>query len=125
MINDVTELRVYQRALHALDLVYALAKKIPRSHDRLYKQITSAAESVPAQIAEGFGKRRSPKEFLRFLEMALGSSDEVISHCRSIEVLAKHYPQIRPLETQKIIDEYHIISKQLNVLRNKWVVHQK
>lgn len=52
-------------------------------------QITSSAEGIPAHIAEGFGKRRSDKEWKRFLEIGMGSSDETITHARSLQVLAK------------------------------------
>jgi four helix bundle protein len=62
MIYDVMDLQVYKRALEVLDLVYQLEKQIPRSLYKLASQFTSAAEGVPAQIAEGFVKRRSGKE---------------------------------------------------------------
>lgn len=121
MIYDVTDLDVYKRALKALDLVYELEKQIPRSHYKLAMQLTSAAEGVPAHIAEGFAKRRSGKEWKRFLEIAMGSSDETITQSRSIQVLAKYVRMISIDLCECVVDEYKIISKQLNNLRNKWV----
>ena len=125
MIYDVTDLNVYNRALKRLDLVYQLEKQIPNSHFLLRKQFTSAAEGIPAHIAEGFAKRRSAKEFKRFLDIAMGSSDEVITHTRSVKILAKHIKRINTKLCNRIIDEYKIISKQLNKLRNNWIDYQK
>lgn len=125
MIYDVTDLDVYNRSLKALNLVYQLEKQIPQSHFKLRIQLTSAAESVPALIAEGFAKRRSDKEWKRFLEMAMGSSDEVITQTRSIQILAKHLPRIDEKLCEGVIEEYKIISKQINNLRNKWIDYNK
>ena len=72
------------------------------------------------QIAEGFGKKKSPREFCRFLAMALGSSDEVITHTREIKIVAKSYTAIKIEDCGKLIDEYKIISKMLNRLLTSW-----
>lgn len=125
MIYDVTDLDVYNRAIKALDLVYQLEKQIPNSHFKLAIQITSAAEGIPAHIAEGFAKRRSDKEWKRFLEIAMGSSDETITQARSIQVLARHIPRISNSLCEQVIAEYKIISKQINKLRNNWVDYNK
>lgn len=125
MIYDVTDLDVYNRAIKALDLVYQLEKQIPNSHFKLAVQITSAAEGIPAHIAEGFAKRRSDKKWKRFLEIAMGSSDETITQARSIQVLAKYISRIDNNLCELVIAEYKIISKQLNKLRNNWVDYNK
>lgn len=117
MIYDVTDLNVYNRALKALHIVYKLEKQIPQSHFKLRMQLTSAAE--------GFAKRRSVKEWKRFLAIAMGSSDETITQARSIEILAMHVPRIDKNLCQQVIAGYKIISKQLNNLRNKWVDYNK
>jgi four helix bundle protein len=39
-------------------------------------QVRRAAKSIPANIAEGFGRRRYKNEFIRFLTFALASCDE-------------------------------------------------
>ncbi|MDI6810618.1 MAG: four helix bundle protein [archaeon] len=43
-----------------------------------------SAKSIPANIAEGFGRRRYKNEFIRFLTFALASCDETKEH---IEIL--------------------------------------
>lgn len=120
MIRDVTDLEVYNLSLNLLDRVYALARQIPPDHKRLKFQFTEAAEKIAPQIAEGFGKKRSPKEFCRFLSMALGSSDEVITHIREIKIVAKNYFRINVDECDSLIEEYKGLSKRLNRLLSAW-----
>ena len=46
------------------------------------KQIKRSSSSISANIAEGYGKRYYPKDFIRFLYVALGSSDETQHHLK-------------------------------------------
>lgn len=56
---------------------YKLTSKFPQSEIYgLTSQINRATVSVPANIAEGYG-RHSNKEFIYFLYIALGSCNEV------------------------------------------------
>ena|SRR3989344_4420697 len=125
MIYDVMDLDVYNRALKALNLVYKLAKQIPNSNYKLSSQLTSAAEGIPAHIAEGWAKRRSAKEWKRFLDIGMGSSDETITQARAIRILADHFPRIDKELCDEVVSEYKIISKQINRLRTTWVDYQK
>ncbi len=120
VIRDVEDLRVYRQSLEVLKKVYFLVSLMPRMSERLVKQITAAGESVPALIAEGFGKRRSPKEFKRFLEMAMGSSDETVTHAKVIKILAERFPRIPKRLCEEIESEYRSISKQINKLISVW-----
>lgn len=120
VIRDVEDLRVYRQSLEVLKKVYFLVSLMPRISERLMKQITAAGESVPALIAEGFGKRRSPKEIKRFLEMAMGSSDETVTHAKVIKILAERFPRIPIKLCEEIESEYRSISKQINKLITVW-----
>lgn len=120
-IYDVTDLKVYNRALEALKLIYKLVRQIPERHYKLKSQIIASAESIPPLIAEGFAKRSSGKEFKRFLKMAMGSSDETINHTREIYLLSETAKRIDQNLCNQIIDEYKIISKQLNSLIKNWI----
>lgn len=120
MIKDVTDLEVYNLSLELLENVYKLIQVIPINHKRLKYQLMEAAEKIAPQIAEGFGKKRSSKEFCRFLSMALGSSDEVITHLREVKIISKTYTRIDNDECDSLIENYKILSKKLNRLLSVW-----
>jgi len=74
------DLRVW---VHAVDLAvecYTIAKRLPRIEQfGLCTQLRRAAVSVPANIAEGHG-RRYPLDCVRFLLIAHGSLMELETH---------------------------------------------
>ncbi|MCR6643260.1 MAG: four helix bundle protein [Terricaulis sp.] len=79
-INSYKDLRVWQTAMDIAVLVYDLTRDFPK--DELYgmtSQIRRAAVSVPANIAEGFG-RESSGSFVSFLRVAQGSFKELETH---------------------------------------------
>ena len=120
MIKDVTDLKVYNLSLDLLEGLYKLANLLPPRHRRLKYQATEAGEKIAPIIAEGFGKKKSPREFCRFLSMALGSSDEVITHLREIKIIAKIYTRIKFEDCDNLISHYKILSKMLNRLLSTW-----
>ena len=120
MIRDVTDLHIYKNALEALPLVYDLASQIPESHRKLRGQLIECGESIPAHIAEGYGKKRSEKEFKRFLEIAMGTSDELITHVQVAKILAKRITRINQKLCEILIDRYKVESKQIQQLIKKW-----
>jgi len=72
------ELIVWQKA-HASTLkTIKIAERARRSYaaDIIVKQLIRASTSVGANIAEGYG-RHEGKEYIRFLQIAFGSSNEV------------------------------------------------
>ena len=78
-MHKYRELKVWQRAMTFTVTIYRASKEWP-SEERfgLVSQIRRAACSVPLNIAEGAGND-SPREFCRFLEMALRSAYEVMT----------------------------------------------
>lgn len=87
MIKDVIDLQVYQETMKLLPKLYELLGRLPLAERDLEIQAKRAAKSVAANIAEGFAKRFSEKEFRRFLMIAIGSNDEVISHLRTLSIV--------------------------------------
>ena len=83
------------KAAHELTLaVYRLTRGFPK--DELFgvtSQVRRSAMSIPANIAEGFG-RQGPKEFLRFIRIANGSLQET----RYLLLLAKDLGYLTPEE---------------------------
>jgi four helix bundle protein len=66
-----------------MDLVvelYQVSKILPKQeHFGLVSQMCRAGVSVPANIAEGYG-RKHRKEYMRFLSIAKGSLQEARTH---------------------------------------------
>ena len=79
-MKDFRKLEVWQKA-HQLTLsAYRATKRFPADERfSLTSQIRRSASSIPANIAEGCG-RRGDAEFHRFLQMAMGSASELEYH---------------------------------------------
>lgn len=79
-IKSHRDLIAWQKAMVLVTDVYALTKEFPREEMYgLISQIRRAAASVPANIAEGQG-RRYGREFHQFLGNARGSLMELDTH---------------------------------------------
>lgn len=78
-------LKVFQIAKElALD-VDKLVKNLPRTERfGLGDQIYRSSRSIVANIAEGYGRRYYPADYIRFLHYSLGSSDETQVHLELI-----------------------------------------
>lgn len=86
LMNDFTQLIVWQRSKSLAVAVYKATEMYPAiERFGLAHQTRTAAISIPANIAEGCG-RRSDREMGRFIDIALGSAYELTSH---IEVAAE------------------------------------
>lgn len=65
-VQSYRDLIVWQKAMDFVCLVYRLSKEFPRPEQyRLVAQMTRAAVSVPANIAEG-SARSAAKDYARF-----------------------------------------------------------
>jgi four helix bundle protein len=116
VIKDVSDLEVYKESLKLLPEVYILTAKLPKSEYDLVLQVKRSAKSIASNIAEGFAKRVYDKEFKRFLRIALGSSDEVITHLRMIAI-------VRPVlhsNSKELAEKYKILSRRINTLCTIW-----
>jgi four helix bundle protein len=74
------DLIVWQKAIDVVIKVYGLTAGFPKSETYgLMGQARRAAVSIPANIAEGYG-RKSTQDYIRFLQIARGSLYELQTH---------------------------------------------
>jgi four helix bundle protein len=79
-LSRFEDLECWQEARALVKEIYAMTRNDSFKKDlRLCSQIQAAAASIMANIAEGF-IRRSSKEFVQFLFIAMSSAAEVQSH---------------------------------------------
>lgn len=76
-MEDYRDLIVWKRSMELVRAVYALTKRLPKEETfALSNQLRRAVVSIPSNIAEGYG-RNSKQDYLRFLNIARGSKNEV------------------------------------------------
>ncbi|MBI2825273.1 MAG: four helix bundle protein [Planctomycetia bacterium] len=76
-VKSFRELIAWQKGMDLVEAVYLATRDFPKEETYgLRQQIRRAAVSIPSNIAEGQG-RRSTREFLSFLSIALGSLREL------------------------------------------------
>jgi four helix bundle protein len=91
MARDRTKLKVFHLANQLAVMVHQATKAFPSAERDVRSQIRRAAVSVPANIAEG-AARRSRGDYLRFLDIALGSASEadyLLDLCLDIKLLER------------------------------------
>ena len=99
MLKTYKELKVWQKSYNLCLEIYRITAKFPKEERYgLTSQIRRAAVSVPSNIAEGY-RRKSTREYIRFLYIAYGSNCE--------------------LETQILLsgDQYYIETGKLEILK--------
>ncbi len=116
-ITSYRDLEVYKRSMQALVTVHKLVLAFP-DFERfvLADQLRRASKSIPANIAEGYGRRQSTKDFKRFLALALGSANEVIVHLE----IGRELEYIERKRLDDLIEEYTVICKMLYRLIENW-----
>ncbi|MCD6456262.1 MAG: four helix bundle protein [Methanophagales archaeon] len=115
MINSYQDLEVWKKAMELVTDIYKVSQTFPK--EELYgmtNQLRRASVSVPANIAEGWG-RGTTNGYIQFLRIARGSLLEVetlttVSHSLGYVNAQDLQEQI----SQKIVE----ISKMINALIN-------
>lgn len=79
------DLIVWQKAHDLVNAIYKITENFPSTEKfTLVKQIRGSAISVPANIAEGFG-RYHKKEKIQFYNIAIGSLNETENYLRHVK----------------------------------------
>jgi four helix bundle protein len=75
-IRSYFDLEVWQKAHELALLIFKMTERFPKADQfGIVSQVRRSCSSVPANIAEGFG-RGTTKEFLRSLQIARGELEE-------------------------------------------------
>ena len=116
-IESHRDMIVWQKAMDLEVDVYRLCSSFPPDERfRLTSQITRAASSVPANIAEGHA-RASRRDYAYFLAVAEGSLMETETFL-TLAVRLHYLSNAQAEEAQQLITE---ISKMITALRSKLV----
>lgn len=105
-------LDVYQEAVEFAVRIYLITKSFPKEEwFGLVSQLRRAAVSVSSNIAEG--SSRTKKEFIHFLNIALGS----VYECVPLTEISKRQGFIDQASFDSLYGELHRISAKINALK--------
>ncbi len=112
-MKSFRELIVWQKGIQMVVRIYARTKGLPKEETfGLKMQIRRCAISIPSNIAEGYGRQHT-SEYIRFLQIARGSLNELITQLEIAEKLG----YINEISNE--LCECDEIGKMLNSLINK------
>lgn len=110
MYTDFTQMPVWQKAMEIGVRVFFLSNELPKKEDyALTAQIRRSAESISANIAEGFG-RSSTKDKAQFYRIARGSAFETKSHL----IYGNLVGYFNKEDIDEIIRNIHVLLRQIN-----------
>jgi len=106
------KLEAWRRGVDLFELVFKATGKV--ADFKLRSQVTDAAQSVSANIAEGYGRRTLP-EYIQFLYFAKGSLGETLT--RSIGLHSVGLLNAEQFETIDAL-HYEVENKLLGLIRS-------
>ncbi len=84
-MRNFKKLLIWQLGMDIVDKVYDIVAMLPdEERFGLRSQMTRSATAIPSNIAEGSAKR-SQKDYLRFVEIALASAFELETHALVVQ----------------------------------------
>lgn len=116
MVNDFTNLEVWQDASELVNNIYKLTEAFPSKEKyNLTSQLRRSIVSIAANIAESSGRYHF-KDKVNFLFNSRGSLEETRSHL----IIAKELGYVSPDEQEPIEKKLITLRKKLNGLINAW-----
>ena len=104
------QLDVYKRSYNLAKEIHKLSLGLPKQLQfDLGSQIRRCSRSIPSNIAEGFARNQSHKDLVSFLNISLGSNDEMLFNLDFMH-------DLELIETKfytKLKNDYTICGKQL------------
>ncbi len=117
-ITSFKDLRVYQNSYKNCLVIHKdILPNLPSNECfDLRNQLARFTKAVPRLIAEGYAKRHQKAGFQKYLDDAMGESNETIVGLEQV----KDIYQIEVKLCDKLIDEYDKTSRQLYKLSMAW-----
>ena len=114
-IKSYRDLQVWQKGVQLASLVYQTSRAVPKDEQfGLISQMRRAAVSVPSNIAEGYG-RRSRADYVRFLNVAMGSLFELQTQAE----IAANLGYFNDAESQPLVADAREVERMLSALIRK------
>jgi|SRR5437667_272527 len=111
-MKDYKELHVWQKAVGLVTETYKATRAFPDEEKfGLTAQARRAAASIPANIAEGWG-RGTTKEYVQFLIVARGSLLELETHL----IVSRNLGFLEPADLDSLNKNIHEVGRLLNSL---------
>ncbi|MDR2864262.1 MAG: four helix bundle protein [Spirochaetaceae bacterium] len=112
-LKSFKELIVWQESVNLVEMIYRHTQTFPEDEKfGLVSQTRRAAISIPANIAEGYG-RSNRKEYLHFLGIANGSLTELETHL----IIAERIMYVTKEDIENLEGKIVVVSKLLRGLR--------
>jgi four helix bundle protein len=116
-IRTYKDLDVFKESYSAALAISKLAKSLPGFEQfELGRQMRRAARSIPANIVEGWAKRASAPEFKRYLQVSIGSCDEI----RLWLEMSKDENYITEEQCKEFVARFNRIGAMLQGLWKQW-----
>ena len=113
-ISSFRDLQVYQKSYQLALEVHKVTKTFPDiERYELGAQVRRAVVSIPANIAEGYGRKNFNAEFKHFLRNALGS-------CNEVQVLLGISKDLGYIANAEYVQQYDELGKQIYRLIEVW-----
>lgn len=124
-IKSFRDLEVYQNTYKSsIEVMTKIIPRLPNSekHD-LTNQLSRSCKAIPRLIAEGYAKRHQKMGFQKYLDDAMGESNETMV---SLEQCKDIYPnKIDTGLCDRLIKTYDISGRQLYKLSMSWTKFKK
>ena len=101
-MQSYKQLQVWQKGVAIVKHIYKVTEWLPKQEQfGLVGQMRRAAVSIPCNIAEGFARQTTTRDYAHFLSMAMGSCAELETHVViASELMWLSAEQVKALEEE-------------------------